>query len=354
MRNPHPRSSNNAVGNPVDGGASSLTRRQFLTVGGGTALWLASGCRSESSLGPQPVVSSDLVGAAAAPSTTLLPPTDFLSPSDRVLVLLQLLGGNDALNTLVPTDGRYRDSRPSVFLDESELLGLTGLNGYGLHPSLGPLARFWDEKRLAIAAGTGFAKQTRSHFESRDVWWRATDDVSADGWLARWMHAAAIDQLDEPLEAIALGVGPRALAGSTASTVSDPTNFVLSPPPGMSSLDYEKFLLAVSLASPGSGSPVESDALAAARGSLPVALSTQKILEDLADESANDPYSDQVGVGLDVQLRTAAALISTRPGLRVVTVGIDGFDTHSNQFADPSQSVSRGLSGYCRLLGNSP
>ncbi len=145
------------------------------------------------------------------------------------------------------------------------------------------------------------------------------------------MDAASIDQPDEPLEAIALGVGPRALAGSTASAVSDPSNFVLSPPSGMSALDYERFLLAVSLASPGSDSSAESDALAAARGSLPVALSTQKILEDLADESSTDPYADQVGVGLDVQLRTAAALISTRPGLRVVTVGIDGFDTHSNQ-----------------------
>lgn len=314
---------------------SNLTRRRFLTLGGGSALWLASGCRNDGSADSQPVVSSDLDVAIMQPALGSSS-AGYSGPNDRVLVLVQFLGGNDALNTLVPVDGRYRDARPTVFVDEDQVLRLDGLDKYGLHPSLDPLVKYWEEGRLAIAAGTGFAQQTRSHFESRDVWWRAADDVDSDGWLARWMEAAAIDQPDEPLEAIALGVGPRALAGSAASSVSDPVNFSLSPPQDMTEADYEKFLLAVSLESVRNGPSEESAALTAVRGSLPVALSTKKILDALSEEGAGDPYSELSRVGLDVQLATAASLISSRPGLRVVTVGIDGFDTHSNQLESQS------------------
>lgn len=327
--------------------SSPLTRRRFITVGGGTAMWLLAGCRSgdpEALLTPATLTSGPSTTSVARP-----PGVGGGNSSDRVLVVIQMLGGNDALNTVVPNDGRYRDARPTLALAEPELLALPGVANYGLHPALAPMLGYWDEGSLAIAAGVAFENQTRSHFESRDIWWRATSNGGAAGWLARWIDAAAIDTPDEPMEAIALGVGPRALAGSTASAVNDPSQFQLLPPALMSDADFEEFLLAVSL-----GEVTESELLTAARGSLPATLSVQKILEAVGNDDAGDAYLDRNEPALSIQLQTAAALIKSRPGLRVVTVGIEGFDTHADQLdrqADLLGDTASAIAGFWDTLG---
>lgn len=342
---------------------NQLTRRRFLTIGGTTALWLTTGCRgSGGAQAPTSVMgtpsSLPLIPTTQVPAT---PAAAAAIGNDHVLVVVQLLGGNDALNTVIPDVGSYRDARPRIAVPEGELLTFAGLGGYGLNSALGPLRQFWDTGRLGIALGTGFEAQTRSHFQSRDVWWQghtanAAAALSADGWLARWLEASALTRLgegatmlesqeqsmsaqQEPLEAIALGIGPRALAGSGTASVADPSNFGLATPSGISEADFERFLLSVAAAS-----PQDSAVLQAVRGSLPEALSTKKILDALNDDSANDPYSGQSGVELGIQLQTAATLISARPGLRVVTVGIDGFDTHADQLASQSALLGQAAS----------
>jgi uncharacterized protein (DUF1501 family) len=310
-------------------------------------MWLVVGCREGESIAIP--TSTTTPSTTTTPLLTLPPPASSTAASDRVLVLVQLLGGNDPLNTLVPSDGRYRDARPSVALDENDVLPLSGRPDLALHPSLAPLLPRWDDGTMAVVAGVGFDDQTRSHFESRDVWWRGTSDASADGWLARWMDAAAIDQPDDPLEAIALGAGPRALAGSNTAAVNDPSDFRLDPPPDMTVADYETFLLAVS-----QGSMSEGALLRSARGAVPLALSTQKIIADIGDLDAGDAYADRNAADLDLQLRVAADLIATRPGLRVVTVGIEGFDTHANQLATHANlldQVARSLADFWEALG---
>lgn len=302
-------------------------------------MWLAAGCREDQALSTP---TSPTTALAASSSTLALPPSGAsIAATDRVLVLVQLLGGNDPLNTVVPLDGRYRDARPSVALDEADILPLAGRTDLGLHRSLHPLLPRWEDGSLALVAGVGFDDQTRSHFESRDVWWRGTSDASADGWLARWMESAAIDQPDEPLEAIALGAGPRALAGSNTAAVNDPSDFRLDPPPGMSAADYETFLLAVS-----QGSMSEGTLLQTARGALPLALSTQKIIDDIGNLDAGDAYAERSSAALDLQLQVAADLISTRPGLRVITVGIEGFDTHADQLATHAALLGQVASSF--------
>lgn len=325
-----------------------VTRRRFLTIGGASAVWLVAGCREGESISIP--TSTTTPPTTTTPLLTLPPPATSAAASDRVLVLVQLLGGNDPLNTLVPSDGRYRDARPSVALDENDLLSLSGRTDLSLHPSLSPLLPRWDDASMALVAGVGFDDQTRSHFESRDVWWRGTSDAAADGWLARWMEAAAIDQPDEPLEAIALGAGPRALAGSNSAAVNDPSDFRLDPPPNMSVADYETFLLAVS-----QGSMSEGALLRSARGAVPLALSTQKIIDDIGDLTAGDAYAERNSAALGLQLQVAADLITARPGLRVVTVGIEGFDTHADQLATHAgllDQVARSLSNFWEALGS--
>ena len=131
---------------------------------------------------------------------------------DRVLVVVQLSGGNDGLNTLVPvTDGRYHDARPTLAVAEGDALALPGQDRLGLHPALAPLLPLWESGRVAALESIGYEESGRSHFAALDTWWTATPDHSLrTGWLGRWL-----DQTDpgdgDPLVAIALGSGSPAL-----------------------------------------------------------------------------------------------------------------------------------------------
>src|SRR5688572_9005044 len=87
----------------------------------------------------------------------------------KVLVVLQLDGGNDALNTVVPyTQGAYYDARPVIGIRESDVLPLS--EGLGLHPSLAPLLPLWNAGKLATVHGVGYPGSNRSHFRSTDIW----------------------------------------------------------------------------------------------------------------------------------------------------------------------------------------
>jgi len=89
-------------------------------------------------------------------------------PSDRVLVLVQLAGGNDGLNTVIPfADGAYHDARPTLRQDQ----GVLALNGQlGLHPNLKGLKASFDAGQLAIVQGVGYPSPNLSHFASMSIW----------------------------------------------------------------------------------------------------------------------------------------------------------------------------------------
>ncbi len=131
---------------------------------------------------------------------------------DPVLVVLQLSGGNDALNTVVPHgDPLYYDNRPSVRVPEGQALDIDGY--IGLNPNMGPLKRLYDEGKLAVIQGVGYANPNRSHFRSMDIWHTCEPDKQGtEGWLGR-----AIRELDPGKDNVLTGVNfgrglPRALA----------------------------------------------------------------------------------------------------------------------------------------------
>ena len=131
---------------------------------------------------------------------------------DPVLVVLQLSGGNDALNTVVPHgDPLYYDNRPSVRVPEGQALDLDGY--VGLNPNMGPLKRLFDEGKVAVIQGVGYANPNRSHFRSMDIWHTCEPDKQGtEGWLGR-----AIREIDPSKENVLTGVNfgrglPRALA----------------------------------------------------------------------------------------------------------------------------------------------
>src|SRR2546422_10576633 len=102
---------------------------------------------------------------------------------DPVLVTVQLSGGNDYLNTVIPfNDPLYRDNRPAVGIPDKQILRFD--KNYGFHPAMAPLKKVWDEGKLAIVHGVGYANSPRSHFRSMDIWHTCEPEkVGAQGWL---------------------------------------------------------------------------------------------------------------------------------------------------------------------------
>jgi uncharacterized protein (DUF1501 family) len=131
---------------------------------------------------------------------------------DNVLVVLQLSGGNDALNTIVPySDPRYLENRPAVRIDPETVLPIN--DAIGFNPAMAPLKELWDEGNMAIIQGIGYPHPNRSHFRSMDIWHTCEPDkVGTEGWLGR-----AVRDLDPRQDNVLTGVNfgrglPRALA----------------------------------------------------------------------------------------------------------------------------------------------
>ena len=129
----------------------------------------------------------------------------------KSVVVLQLSGGNDALNTVIPyADRNYYDNRQYLGIPENEVLHLD--NRLGLNPAMSPVKSLWDEGKVAIINGIGYPSPNRSHFRSMDVWHTAEpNDIAPEGWLGQ-----AIRDLDPKSENVVTGVNfgrglPRAM-----------------------------------------------------------------------------------------------------------------------------------------------
>ena len=142
--------------------------------------------------------------------------------SAPVLVVLQLSGGNDVLNTVVPYgDGLYYDFRPTTGITEDNVIPIDGR--FGLHPTMGRIKDLWDQGNVAVVNGIGYPKPDRSHFRSMDIWHTAEPEkLIAEGWLGR-----VIRELDPEKQNVCTGVSfgtgmPRAmyLSGTPAMSVS--------------------------------------------------------------------------------------------------------------------------------------
>jgi uncharacterized protein (DUF1501 family) len=294
-----------------------------------------------------------LVGIGSAPSTTTtLAGSGAVPYGDRILVVLEMAGGNDALNTLVPGSGFYKDARRELALPSNELVTLAGTD-YTLHPALAPLAPHWDAGSMAAVAGVGLMEQSRSHFKAMDTWWSGSPGTpSQTGWLGRWLDAT-LEGPNDPLRAIALGGGSRALVGerTLATVVRNPANFSLKTFPNMDTDALIKAFLAT--AEPLAPSPE----LAAAQEAIPATLEAVELLASVSggdDEGAMFGSGSQGGAMTATDLlQTAAGIITLGIGTRVITVGISGFDTHADQLPRHHEllaDVGTGLAAFFERL----
>jgi len=164
---------------------------------------------------------------------------------DPVLVVLQLSGANDYLNSVIPyTNPLYKDNRPRVGVAEEDVLPID--DDLGFHPNMGTMKNLYDEGRLAIIHGIGYENSPRSHFRSMDIWHTCEPDtVGTEGWVGR-----VIRDLDPKGENVLKGVNfgmglPRAMAvrGVPVTSVSDLESYgVLSGVPSIAEQEKMKVL----------------------------------------------------------------------------------------------------------------
>jgi uncharacterized protein (DUF1501 family) len=121
-----------------------------------------------------------------------------------ILVVLQLAGGNDGLNTIIPfEDDLYFKSRPTLAVPKEQILPIDGL--VGMNPSLSPLKGLYDSGNLAIIQGVGYPNPNRSHFRSTEIWQTASDAQQSltKGWIGRYFDSCCAGE--DPTVGVVLG-----------------------------------------------------------------------------------------------------------------------------------------------------
>lgn len=278
-----------------------------------------------------------LVGGLAAAALTSLAPVRAArrfgaNDDDRVLVVVQLTGGNDGLNTVVPfaQDAYYR-LRPSLSLAPGAVHRLDDQTA--LHPELGPLAELFAEGQLAVVQGVGYPDPDRSHFRSMQIW--HTADPGTDygggvarpeaGWLGRLAAQLAGDEGGMP--ALHVGRGDLPLSLKTprgfTPTVRDARGFRLAEPRTGFGAARNRMLAA--RAAEAQGFTAERRALHAAAASTYDAAARMEAL--LSDQGRADYPNHR----LAEELALAAQLIAGGFGTRLFGLTLDGFDTHARQ-----------------------
>ena len=281
-------------------------------------------------------------GAAGVVSIGAVPPV-FLSQAmlaagtagrdsrdGRILVLVQLAGGNDGLNTVIPFgDPEYAKARPGIGVPQQSVLKIDDYVGF--HPQMVGLKELYDDGRLAVVQGVGYPNPDRSHFRSTDVWHSARPDVvdTETGWIGRALDLTAEDHAGR-LPALALGSDrlPLCLVGTRVSvpTVRSLSDYQLRSGAGSESdRDSRHRVLRALVDQPGEpGTEIEF-----LRETARTALETSTRLQQVV--ATYKPAAEYPSNGLAAKLKTVAQLIAGEVGARIFFVSLGGFDTHSAQ-----------------------
>jgi uncharacterized protein (DUF1501 family) len=284
------------------------TRRDFLRTAGSAAV-----------LSLSPGLPGVLAAAAAQQPST---------KGDTVLVVVQLSGGNDGLNTIVPHgDDAYHKNRFTLRVRKENAIKIDDYAGF--HPSMRPFSELLEKKRLAIVQGVGYPHPNRSHFESMDIWHTARQEADRrhTGWLGRYLDALSTKGA-APSDVPALHLGgeraPLALSALTAQAAS------------VRSLDQFRYsdggdsrFRGTFEKTAGGARSDANDLVRFLQSSTTAALtSSERVHAAIRDYK---PAAKYPGTGLAGRLRSVAQLIDAGLATRIYYVALDGFDTHSDQ-----------------------
>ncbi len=256
--------------------------------------------------------------------------------SDRVLVLIQLSGGNDGLNTLIPLD-QYENLvgvRPQIVLPESEIITLK--DNLGLHPSMTAMKSVFDDGHIGIIQGVGYPNQNRSHFRSTDIWHTASsaDTYLSTGWLGRYFdhfhpdYPEAFPNEDCP-DPFALTIGSsvsetcQGMSGNFSLALVDPDN-----------LDQ--------LATPVNNEISEgcyANKLDFLTKTIEQTNAYGSVIKDANDLGTNISTLYNENDQLAQKLKLVAKLIKGGLRTKVYVVSLGGFDTHAGQVVEGETST---------------
>jgi uncharacterized protein (DUF1501 family) len=300
----------------------NFSRRGFLKT--------SCGAVAATALLPKWAMAGNLGSAAAA--------------NENILVVVQLSGGNDGLNTVVPiADARYTVARPRIALTRSQTLAVDARTG--LHPNLTSLHREMMNGRMAIVQSVGYPAPDLSHFRSTDIWESGVAErVENTGWLGRALDSLYASDA-AAMHSIAFGYDlPPAFDGVSVSTpvVADPSYFDFRVDPFYSDDEPLQRRAIASMLAPRAMSrrhavlPSSSGAAVDLRQA--IALVGANALADSATvRNAATGYTTSIAYpdsDLGNSLKLTAAVIAANSGARIFWVTQGGFDTHDSERGD--------------------
>ena len=301
---------------------SLFTRRRFLQttiLGGAIAPTVPA------------FVSRTLAALEATAGGMIAPAT---GRDDTILIILQLAGGNDGLNTVVPfADDAYHRARPGLAVAADKV---SRLDDYcGLHPALHGIARLAGEGHATIVQGVGYPNPNRSHFRSTEIWHTASDASQREpyGWLGRFCDAACSG--DDPGPAIAVGGQmPQILRSASGSAISigAPKDFAFHNgmvPPSEEPDDDADAPEGGAVDALFGAMPPEEDLVGfLQRTALDAVASSTRVHQIIAKAHVGPSYP---ATELGKRLELVARLIGGGLTSRIYYVSLGGFDTHANQ-----------------------
>jgi uncharacterized protein (DUF1501 family) len=308
----------------------SLSRRRFLQLGAAGAGGLAA----------SPLLSR--LEAFAAPP---------LKTTDPILVVVTLAGGNDSLNMFVPIgDSHYYSLRPNIGLHANQVLKID--NSFGLHPALTTLKHRYDLGQVAIVRGIGYANPDFSHFSSMAYWmqgWGGATQSIPTGWLGRYVDGLA-NSANESLYSVTLGssgvplhlVGKQSRAAGLPLSVSD--RFGIQRTNDDDLRLYDGLNQFAARANTGLGK--WGDQLAATNSQV------MRLTSRIAPAYPSTPPADS----FVQQLQLVGRLVNRNLGIRIFSVELDGFDTHTNELNnhhDLFTSLDAGIDTLFKTLSSS-
>ncbi len=250
---------------------------------------------------------------------------------DPVVVILQLTGANDYMNTIIPyTNGEYYDNRPKVRIPQDTVLPVD--DELAFNPNMGPLKDMYDDGKVAIIHGIGFENSPRSHFRAMDIWHTCEPEVvGTEGWVAKVVRDLD-PQGENVLKCVNFGQGlPRALAlrGVPITSVSNLESYgVMSSVPGISGEEERARLLDrfARMYAPAIGTGATMDYLGQTGRD---ALMGADIIKAAPENyTSTIEYADN---GIAKYLRDVARVHTANLGTQIFYTAHGPFDTHFNQ-----------------------
>lgn len=251
---------------------------------------------------------------------------------DRILVVIQLGGGNDGLNTVVPFGEQpYYDSRPGIAIRQDNLLKFDKPDGLGLNRELAGIKELYDEGIVGIVQGVGYPNPNRSHFASMDIWHTADPDGKRkrDGWIGRYIDATCDGQGEAQDGCVVIGdQAPLATLGQKVQPVAFQNPKQLHWTGERPARDLAKVYESINRAGVLEGQPADTQAAFLMRTALDAQLASEQIEKAAAKRPlANYPN----GNPLARSLRLIGSMIRSGLPTRVYYASLSGFDTHAGQ-----------------------